>query len=64
MMWCVGKLNREYRQRMYALLELYARPLPKGEVLVCADEKSTQLLAHSQAPLPMHPGAVSKQDYE
>ena len=64
MMWCVGKLNREYRQRMYALLELYARPLPKGEVLVCADEKSTQLLAHSRAPLPMHPGAVSKQDYE
>ena len=31
---------------------------------MCADEKSTQLLAHSQAPLPMHPGAVSKQDYE
>jgi hypothetical protein len=25
-MWCVGKITAEYRQRMYALLELYARP--------------------------------------
>ena len=63
-MWCVGKLTEEYRQRMYALLELYARPLPCDEPLICVDEKSTQLLAHSRAPLPMRPGAAVREDYE
>ena len=63
-MWCVGKLTEEYRCRMYALLDLYSRPLPCGEVLVCVDEKSTQLLAHGRAPLPMRPGSAMRQDYE
>lgn len=63
-MWCVGKLTEEYRQRMYALLDLYARPLPQDEPLICVDEKSTQLLAHSRAPLPMRPGVALRQDYE
>jgi len=26
-MWCIGELTQEYRDRMYALLELYARPI-------------------------------------
>ena len=26
-MWCVGTLTEEYRQRMYKLLTLYAKPL-------------------------------------
>ena len=63
-MWCVGKLTEEYRQRMYALLALYARRLPRDEPLVCLDEKSTQLLAHSRAPLPMRPGTALREDYE
>lgn len=28
-MRCIGALTEEYRGRMYALLELYARPLSK-----------------------------------
>jgi hypothetical protein len=63
-MWCVGKLTGEYRRRMYALLDLYARPLPPDEPLVCVDEKSKQLLAHSRAPLPMRPGTPLREDYE
>lgn len=63
-MWCVGKLTSEYRSRMYALLDLYSRPLSRGEVLVCVDEKSTQMLAHGRAPLPMCPGSAMRQDYE
>ena len=63
-MWCVGILTEEYRQRMYALLELYARPFRSREPVVCLDEKSKQLLKDSGAPLPIKPGAPAKQDYE
>jgi DDE superfamily endonuclease len=63
-MWCIGELTQEYRQRMYHLLELYERPLAAGEPVVCIDEKSLQLIAHSRAPLPMSPGAAAKDDYE
>jgi DDE superfamily endonuclease len=63
-MWCVGTLSEEYRHRMYALLALYATPLPDDEPLVCVDEKSIQLLAHSRLPLPIRPGGAMRQDYE
>jgi DDE superfamily endonuclease len=63
-MWCIGLLTEEYRQRMYSLLELYARPLCTSEPVICIDEKSLQLLAHSREPLPMGSHSPSKQDYE
>ena len=63
-MWCIGTLSEEYRQRMYALLELYARPLSRTEPVICIDEKSLQLLGHSRTPLRMTQGACTKHDYE
>lgn len=63
-MWCIGTLTEEYRRRMYDLLALYAKPLREDEPVICIDEKSLQLLAHSREPLPMVPGARAKQDYE
>lgn len=63
-MWCIGVLTEEYRGRMYALLELYARPLSKTEPVICIDEKSLQLISHSRAPLAMTPSKPVKQDYE
>jgi hypothetical protein len=63
-MWCIGELTQEYRQRMYALLELYALPLSKAEPVICIDEKSLQLIAHSREPLPMTQHSPAKQDYE
>lgn len=63
-MWCVGQITPEYRDRMYALLALYARPLDEREPVICIDEKSLQLLAHSRAPIPMRPGTTAKHDYE
>ncbi len=48
-MWCVGKLTEEYRQRMYDLLDLYARPFRSEEPVVCLDEKSKQLLRQRKA---------------
>ena len=63
-MWCVGKLTEEYRERMYDLLDLYARPFRRSEPVVCLDEKSKQLLKHSRAPLPIKPGIPVRLDYE
>lgn len=63
-MWCIGALTQEYRARMYALLELYARPISKAEPVICIDEKSLQLIGHSREPLPMASHNPTKQDYE
>lgn len=63
-MWCIGALTEEYRHRMYALLELYARPMSRDEPVICIDEKSLQLIGHSRKPLPMTSGSPAKVDYE
>jgi hypothetical protein len=63
-MWCIGALTEEYRGRMCALLDLYARPLSKAEPVICIDEKSLQLIAHSRDPLPMTERSTAKDDYE
>jgi len=63
-MWCIGKMTEEYRQRMYDLLDLYARPFQREEPVVCLDEKSKQLLKDSRTPLPIRPGMPVRQDYE
>lgn len=63
-MWCIGALTQEYRCRMYALLELYARPVSRTEPVICIDEKSLQLIGHSREPLPMASHNPTKQDYE
>lgn len=63
-MWCIGVLSEEYRQRMYGLLDLYARPFRVTEPVVCLDEKSKQLLKDSRLPLAAQPGSPAKQDYE
>ena len=36
-MWCIGALTEQYRQRMYDLLALYARPFRSQEPVVCVD---------------------------
>ena len=63
-MWCIGRITEEYRQRMYAVLELYAKPYNAAEPVVCVDEKSKQLLEQTRRPLPARPGQIAKEDYE
>ena len=63
-MWCIGKITTEYRERMYALCDLYARPYDPQEPVVCMDEKSKQLLASSRQDLEAKPSQIAKQDYE
>lgn len=63
-MWCIGVLSEEYRRRMYALLELYARPMSRAEPVICIDEKSLQLIGDSRERLPIAAHSPVKQDYE
>lgn len=63
-MWCVGRLTEEYRERMYDLLDLYARPFRLREPVVCLDEKSKQMLKDSRPSLPIQPGTPLRLDYE
>src|SRR5258708_25249933 len=63
-MWCIGRITAEYRERMYDLLGLYAKPYDAAEPMVCLDEKSKQLLEQTRRPIPAVPGQVAKEDYE
>lgn len=57
LMWRIGTLIEEYRSRMYALLDLYARPMSTAEPVICIDEKSLQLIGHNAC-------SPAKVDYE
>ena len=63
-MWCIGRITAEYRERMYDLLGLYAKPYDAAEPVVCLDEKSKQLLEQTRRPIPAVPGQIAKEDYE
>ena len=63
-LWCIGQITEEYRERMYDVLGLYAKPYDAAEPVVCLDEKSKQLLEQTRRPLPTWPGQVAKEDYE
>jgi hypothetical protein len=63
-MWCVARITVEYRERMYALLDLYAKAYDPAEPVICLDEKSKQLLADKRQPIEMKPGSPAKEDYE
>ena len=63
-MWCIGRITAEYRERMYDLLSLYAKPYDAAEPVVCLDEKSKQLLQQTRRPIAATPGQIAKEDYE
>ncbi len=49
---------------MEHILRLYQEPYDPKRPMVCFDEKSTQLLADKQSPMPMKKGRATRQDYE
>jgi hypothetical protein len=63
-MWCIGRITTEYRERMYALCDLYGRAYDPREPVVCIDEKSKQVLRSSRPSLAARPGKCTKEDYE
>ncbi len=54
-MWCIPKVTPEFLARMYALLDLYAKPYNPDEPVVNVDEKHKQILADVRDPLPLGP---------
>lgn len=63
-MWCIAKLTKEYRKRMYRILDLYLKPYDPKNPTVCVDEKSKQLMSDTREPIAMKPGKPEKVDYE
>jgi hypothetical protein len=63
-MWCITTITKEYRKRMYRVLNLYAKKYDERYPVVCFDEKSKQLLEDARTPLPLKPGSLKKVDYE
>lgn len=63
-MWCIGSITPSYRERMYALLDLYEQPYDKRRPVVCVDEKSKQLIGDVKEPLPLKPPNPFLYDYE
>lgn len=63
-MWCIAKLTKEYRKRMYKILDLYMQPYCNKNPTICVDEKSKQLIKDTREPISMKPGKPEKTDYE
>lgn len=63
-MWCVSSITKEYRERMYKLLDLYEKDRDEKSPLVCMDEKSKQLIIDVRGTIGMKPGSPAKYDYE
>jgi len=63
-MWCIGNITQEYRDRMYALIDLYEQDYNKLHPVICVDEKSKQYLEETRDPLPMKAGSPYRYDYE
>lgn len=63
-MWCVGKITREYRTRMYDILDIYQKPYDAKMPVIGVDEKQKQLLGEKRVPIRMKPGTPEKFDYE
>jgi len=63
-MWCIAELTKEYRRRMYKVLDLYCKPYNPKNPTICVDEKSKQLISDTRKPIAMKPGKPKKVDYE
>jgi hypothetical protein len=63
-MWCIQKIDAEFRERMYDILDLYQEPYDPKRPVIEIDEKPKQLLGEKRKSIPMKPGSPEKCDYE
>ena len=63
-MWCIPEITPEFRERMYDILDLYAKPYNPKMPVIGIDEKPKQLIEDSKKPIPMKPGKPERYDYE
>ena len=63
-MWCIQRIDPEYRKRMYDVLDLYEEKYDPKRPVICLDEKAKQIIADKIMPIPMKPGCSEMYDYE
>jgi hypothetical protein len=63
-MWCIQRIDPEYRKRMYDVLDLYEENYDPKRPVICLDEKTKQIIADKIMPIPMKPGCSEMYDYE
>jgi hypothetical protein len=61
-MWCISEINKEFRKRMYDILDLYEKPYDPRYPVIGLDEKPKQLLEDKRKAIPMKPGYIEKYD--
>jgi hypothetical protein len=62
--WCIPEANAEFVWHMEDVLDVYQRPHDPRRPVVCLDETSRQVLAHTRDPLPVAPGRPARHDPE
>jgi len=63
-MWCLPKVNQQFKEKMEDVLNLYEKPYNFAEPVICVDEKSKQLLQDKQKPVKARKGKLRRADYE
>lgn len=63
-MWCIPKVTPEFEERMFDVLDVYARPIDVKRPVVCLDEKTHQLLSTPRGEKLPLPGKPERVDYE
>ena len=63
-MWCIQRIDPEYRKRMCDVLDLYEEKYDPKRPVICLDEKAKQIIADKIMPIPMKPGCSEMYDYE
>jgi len=63
-MWCIEKIDEEYRKRMYTILRLYSEDYNPQYPIICFDEKHKPLIGDVKTRIPMKPGSPEKYDYQ
>jgi hypothetical protein len=63
-MWCIQRIDPEYRKRMYDVLDLYEEKYDPKRPVICLDEKAKQIITDKIMPIPMTPGCSEMYDYE
>ena len=63
-MWCITEITSQYLNRMYDILEIYARPYNPQRPVFCIDEKNFQLTSHIRKSIPMTLKHSLREDYE
>jgi DDE superfamily endonuclease len=62
--WCIPEASAEFVWHMEDVLDVYQRPHDPARPVVCLDETSRQVLAHTRDPLPATPGRPARHDPE